>query len=102
MHWRVGEIMNAKSKVIEGVSLFSVTPIAANGGIDLDRWKKHVDTAIAAGIHNLTMFGSTGGNGSFSEPEKMAALKAMAAHVAGRVPIMFGIGALITDESVRL
>lgn len=94
--------MSTKIKAIEGVSLFSVTPIAADGSIDFDRWRTHVDGAIAAGIHNFTMFGSTGGNGFFTEQEKMTALTTMAAHIAGRVPIMIGIGALTTAESTRL
>lgn len=94
--------MNTKTKPIQGVSLFSITPIAAGGGIDFPRWKTHIDSAIAAGIHNFTIFGSTGGNGFFTEHEKMTALETIAAHIAGRVPIMIGIGALTTDESVRL
>jgi 4-hydroxy-tetrahydrodipicolinate synthase len=94
--------MTGKTKKIEGVSLFSVTPIGADGGIDFGRWKQHVDEAIAAGIHNLTLFGSTGSNGFITEQEKMKSLTTMVEHVAGRIPIMFGIGSLTTDESARL
>ncbi|MBN8916280.1 MAG: dihydrodipicolinate synthase family protein [Rhizobiales bacterium] len=87
---------------IEGVSLFSVTPIASDGSIDFSRWKKHLDEALAAGIHSLTLFGSTGANGYFTEAEKMQALEEMARHVDGRISIMTGIGAMTTAESVRL
>lgn len=87
---------------IEGVSLFSTTPIARDGAIDYDRWKRHLDEAVKAGIHCVTLFGSTGANGYFSEAEKMTALERMARHLDGRMPIMMGIGAMTTDESVKL
>ncbi|MFG1183707.1 MULTISPECIES: dihydrodipicolinate synthase family protein [Xanthobacter] len=87
---------------IEGVVLFSVTPVAADGSIDYTRWKKHLDDALAAGIHSVTLFGSTGANGYFTEAEKMKALEEVATHLGGRVPVMTGIGAMTTAESVRL
>jgi len=90
------------SKAIKGVSLFSVTPLATNSSIDLERWKSHLDISIAGGVHSITIFGSTGGNGYFTEQEKMEALVAVAAHLAGRVPLMVGIGAMTTAESIRL
>ncbi|MGV3634319.1 MAG: dihydrodipicolinate synthase family protein [Pseudorhodoplanes sp.] len=90
------------TKDIQGVVLFSATPTAPDGSIDFARWRKHLDEAITAGIHGLTLFGSTGANGYFTEAEKMAALEAVAKHVNGRLPIMMGIGSMTTAESVRL
>jgi 4-hydroxy-tetrahydrodipicolinate synthase len=87
---------------IEGVVLFSTTPIAGDGSIDFDRWKRHLDDAVAAGVHGITLFGSTGANGYFTEAEKTAALEVIAQHLDGQVPIMTGIGAMTTSESVRL
>lgn len=89
-------------KTIEGVVLFSVTPIDGDGAIDVGRWKLHLDEAVAAGIGGITLFGSTGANGYFTEAEKMAALEAIAKHVGKKIPIMMGIGAMTTAESVRL
>jgi 4-hydroxy-tetrahydrodipicolinate synthase len=89
-------------KKIEGVVLFSVTPINGDGLIDHERWKVHLDEAIAAGIGGVTLFGSTGANGYFTEVEKIEALEAVAKHVGGKIPIMMGIGAMTTAESVRL
>jgi 4-hydroxy-tetrahydrodipicolinate synthase len=89
-------------KKIEGVVLFSVTPIDSDGGIDHTRWKVHLDEAIDAGIGGVTLFGSTGANGYFTEGEKRAALEAIAKDVGHKIPIMMGIGAMTTAESVRL
>jgi 4-hydroxy-tetrahydrodipicolinate synthase len=90
------------TKEIKGVVLFSATPIASDGSIDFARWQKHLDEAVKAGIHGITLFGSTGANGYFTESEKMAALEAVSKHLGGRLPIMMGIGAMTTAESVRL
>jgi len=87
---------------IEGVSLFSTTPVAANGAIDIDRWKRHLDDAFVAGVRCVTLFGSTGGNGYFSESEKKTALETVAQHLGGQMSVMMGIGSMTTDESVRL
>jgi 4-hydroxy-tetrahydrodipicolinate synthase len=89
-------------KKIEGVVSFSVTPIASGGAIDCDRWKAHLDEAMDAGIGGITLFGSTGANGYFTEAEKTTALETIAKHIGERVPIMMGIGAMTTAESVRL
>lgn len=94
--------MTADKSAIEGVSLFSITPVGDDGFIDFNKWARHIDFAIGAGIHTITLFGSTGANGYFTEGEKQEALTKVAAHVAGRVPVMFGIGAMTTAESVRL
>lgn len=89
-------------KKIEGVVLFSVTPIDSEGAIDFDRWKLHLDQAISAGISGVTLFGSTGANGYFTEAEKTEALEVMAKHIGKRIAIMMGIGAMTTAEGVRL
>lgn len=88
-------------KKIEGVVSFSVTPIASGGSIDYDRWKAHLDEAMEAGIGEITLFGSTGANGYFTEAEKATALETIARHIGKRIPIMMGIGAMTTAESVR-
>lgn len=87
---------------IEGVVHFSVTPIARDGSIDFDRWKVHLDEVVAAGIHAVTLFGSTGANGYFTETERLKSLEVVVKHLGHRLPIMVGIGAMTTAESVRL
>jgi 4-hydroxy-tetrahydrodipicolinate synthase len=89
-------------KSIQGVSVFSVTPIDSDEQIDFAAWNRHLDRMVAAGVHSITLFGSTGSNGYFTEAEKIAALDNALTHVAGRVPVMFGIGAMTTGESIRL
>ena len=87
---------------ITGINVFSVTPIADDQSIDLPRFCAHAKHMIERGVHGLTLFGSTGSNGSFSASEKMAALKAVTEAVDGRVPVMMGIGSITTAEACAL
>lgn len=89
-------------KPIEGVFAFSVTPTAADDSIDIAAWKAHVDWMLGEGVHGITLFGSTGSNGFFTEAEKMRVFDDMIAHIGGRAPVQVGIGAMTTGESVRL
>ncbi|MCL4689351.1 MAG: dihydrodipicolinate synthase family protein [Burkholderiales bacterium] len=87
---------------IEGVCAFSVTPAQADGAIDMSAWKKHLERMVTAKVHSITLFGSTGSNGYYTEAEKVAALTLAVETVAGRVPLMFGVGAMTTAESARM
>ena len=90
------------TRAITGINVFSVTPIAADQSIDLPRFRTHAADLVAQGVHGLTLFGSTGSNGSFAPSEKMAALDAVLDAVAGRVPVMMGIGSITTQEACAL
>lgn len=85
-----------------GVFAFSVTPSRDDGDrIDHDRFREFLDFQIDEGVHGIAVFGSTGSNGSFSEQEKRDTMKMAVEHVKGRVPLIFGTGAITTAEAVR-
>jgi 4-hydroxy-tetrahydrodipicolinate synthase len=85
-----------------GVFSFSVTPTTDDGDrIDEKRFREFLDYQIEQGVHGIAVFGSTGANGSFSEAEKKETMKMAVAHVKGRVPLIFGTGAITTTEAVR-
>lgn len=87
---------------LSGTFLFSVTPTRANGDLDLPALGRLLDHAIAQGVHGVTVFGSTGMIGSFTEDERRTVIRFAVDHVAGRVPVMAGTGAITTAEAVRL
>jgi 4-hydroxy-tetrahydrodipicolinate synthase len=60
------------------------------------------DEQIAAVTDGVALFGSTGAVGSFAEEERRRAAEALVYHVAGRVPVMIGTGAITTAEAIRL
>ncbi len=91
-----------KANEPRGLLTFLVTPTTADGSIDAVRLCSLADEQIAAGVDGLTLFGSTGAIGSFAEDERRAAAEALVRHVAGRVPVMIGTGAITTAEAMRL
>jgi len=92
----------ARPNSFRGVFSFSVTPTRDDGAaIDEKRLREFLDFQIEEGVHGIAVFGSTGSNGSFSEEEKRQAMKVAVDHVRGRVPLIFGTGAITTAEAVR-
>lgn len=90
-------------KQLRGVFSFTATPTLNDGAtIDLDRLRSHLDWQIQNGVHGVTVLGSTGSNGSFTEKEREELITATVKHVTGRVPVMAGTGSITTDEAVRM
>lgn len=85
-----------------GIWAYPVTPTTSDGEPDTARQAALIDRMIAAGVDGITILGSTGAIGSFAESERMRIAEAAIAHVAGRVPVAVGTGAITTAEAVRL
>ncbi|MBW6396397.1 dihydrodipicolinate synthase family protein [Roseomonas sp. HJA6] len=95
--------MKAISNKFRGLFAFLVTPTAEDGEVvDEGRLRELIDLHIEAGMHGLTVFGSTGAIGSFSEEERRRVIAVAARHVAGRVPLVAGTGAMTTAETIRM
>jgi len=92
----------ARAKELRGLLTFLVTPTQPDGSIDADRLCGLADEQIVAGVDGLTLFGSTGAIGSFTEAERRFAAETLVRHVAGRVTVTIGTGAVTTAEAVRL
>jgi len=82
---------------LTGVSGILVTPFDAQGAIAPDRQKPIVDRAVAAGVHILTANGNTGEFYGLTVEEAEAMVAAAAQHIAGRVPLVAGVGRGIRD-----
>lgn len=87
---------------LRGLLAFVVTPTASDESIDAEALLRHVDDLIAAGVDGIVLFGSTGAIGSFTEAERMRLVEHVVPHVARRVPVAVGTGAITTAEAVRL
>ncbi len=95
--------MKSAAHKFTGVSAFIVTPTKDDGEtIDLAALKRFIDFQIENGVDGITVFGSTGGIGSFSEQERQQVIETAAKHINGRVPLTAGTGAIQTAESIRL
>ncbi len=78
------------------------TPVDTNGKLNAGQLEKLIDLIISQGLDGIYMLGSTGQGFLFNEEER----KKIAMHtlriVKGRVPVIVQVGALNTEESVRL
>jgi 4-hydroxy-tetrahydrodipicolinate synthase len=95
--------MKAIANKFQGVFAFIVTPTKNDGDeLDLDGLRRFVDLQIENGVDGITVFGSTGGIGSFTEVERQKVIETAARHIDGRVPLVAGTGSIQTQEAVRL
>src|SRR3712207_49333 len=74
-----------------------VTPFDSDDRIAPDRLKPIVDRAIRAGVHILVSNGNTGEFYGLTTAETETMVHAAAEQVAGRVPLIAGVGRSIND-----
>lgn len=87
---------------LRGLSAFPITPSDSSGRIDLGALRAVVAPLLAAGADSIGLLGSTGSYPYFSRDERRRAIEATVDQAAGKPAILAGIGALRTDEAVKL
>ncbi|WP_421723592.1 dihydrodipicolinate synthase family protein [Bauldia sp.] len=88
---------NDLQTALRGISGILVTPFDAVGDIAPERQKPIVDRAIGAGVDILTANGNTGEFYALTTDEAVAMVRGSANHIAGRVPMVAGVGRGIRD-----
>lgn len=78
------------------------TPVRADGTLHPGELEKLVELLIAQQVDGLYLLGSTGQGFLFTEKERMAITETTLALVNGRLPVMVQVGAMNTEESIRL
>ncbi|MQW87691.1 dihydrodipicolinate synthase family protein [Sinorhizobium saheli] len=86
---------------LSGLSAFPITPIDLDGRVDTAALKRLVARLCIAGVDSIGLLGSTGTYMYLSREERRRALDATIEEANG-VPVVAGVGALRTDEAVRL
>jgi 4-hydroxy-tetrahydrodipicolinate synthase len=84
-------------KALTGISGILVTPFDSNDEVAPLRLKPIVDRAIQAGVHVLVANGNTGEFYGLTTSEAERMVHAAAEHVAGRAPLLGGVGRSIRD-----
>jgi 4-hydroxy-tetrahydrodipicolinate synthase len=82
---------------LTGISGILVTPFDSNDEVAPLRLKPIVDRAIQAGVHVLVANGNTGEFYGLTTAEAERMVHAAAEHVAGRAPLLGGVGRSIRD-----
>ena len=88
--------------LFQGLSAFPITPADAEGRVDAGALRVLLKRLADAGVGSVGLLGSTGTYPYLTRAERRRAVEAAVDQVGGRVPVMVGIGALRTDEAVRL
>ena len=88
--------------MLTGLSAFPITPSDESGAVDGPALRRLLQPIVAAAADSIGLLGSTGTYMYLSRAERRRALEIAASEVAGRLPILVGVGALRTDEAVRL
>jgi 4-hydroxy-tetrahydrodipicolinate synthase len=88
--------------LLTGLSAFPITPSDADGRVDVHALRKLVASLCAANVNSIGLLGSTGSYAYLSRFERRRALEAALEEARNQIPILVGVGALRTDEAVRL
>lgn len=87
---------------MRGLSAFPITPSDADGVVRVDALRRLLRPLVDARVHSIGLLGSTGSYPYLARAERRRAIEAAVEEVAGRVPLLVGVGALRTDEAIRL
>ncbi|MGL4172525.1 MAG: 4-hydroxy-tetrahydrodipicolinate synthase [Actinomycetota bacterium] len=79
-----------------------VTPMRADGSVDLDATQALADHLIRHGHDGLVVSGTTGEAPTTTDDEKMALIRAVCGVAAGRAAVIAGVGTNHTAHSIEL
>ena len=88
-------------KQFRGTGVALITPFTADNKIDLPALGKVIDAMIDGGVEYLVSLGTTGETPVITNPEKLDILNYTYDKVAGRVPVIVGIGGNDTADLIH-
>ena len=87
---------------LHGTGVALVTPFTPDFQVDYAGWRNLLDYTITGGIEYLVINGTTGESPTTTTTEKTELLRIAKEHVAGRVPLVYGIGSNDTATAEAL
>lgn len=88
--------------MIQGSIVAIVSPMHADGSLDLPGLRKLIDWHILEGTDGIVIVGTTGESPTVSVEEHCELVKIAVEHVAGRIPVIAGTGGNSTSEAIEL
>lgn len=88
--------------IIQGSIVAIVTPMHADGSLDLPGLRKLIDWHIAEGTDGIVIVGTTGESPTVSVQEHSELIKVAVDHVNKRIPVIAGTGGNSTSEAIEL
>jgi 4-hydroxy-tetrahydrodipicolinate synthase len=83
--------MNVRS-ILSGTGVAIITPFANDLSVDYNALGKLIDHIIGNGVNYIVTLGTTGETPVLSSEEKKSIINFTQKHIAGRVPMVIGIG----------
>ncbi|MGE0559346.1 MAG: 4-hydroxy-tetrahydrodipicolinate synthase [Burkholderiales bacterium] len=87
---------------VRGSMVAIVTPMAEDGALDLDAFRRLIDWHIAEGTDGIVVVGTTGESPTVDFDEHRHLIETAVRHAAKRVPVIAGTGANSTREAIEL
>ena len=87
---------------IVGSLVAIVTPMKADGSLDLDAFRALIDWHVASGTHGIVAVGTTGESPTVDVDEHLKLIEVAVEQAAGRIPVIAGTGANATAEAIEL
>lgn len=88
-------------KILRGTGVALITPFQLNEAVDYKALEKVLDHVISGGVEYVVTLGTTGETPTLSKEEKLDIIRFTCAKVAGRVPVVVGIGGNDTRALVK-
>lgn len=88
-------------KNLKGTGIAIVTPFHADGSIDFPTLERLINYWIEGGVEYLVVMGTTGESVALEKEEKIQLFDFCAEKIAGRVPLVIGIGGNYTDAVLK-
>jgi len=86
----------------DGIWTPVVTPMKADGSMRWDGLADVIERLVAAGVHGVISGGSTGENYAQTVAERIEIARFTHQQLSGRLPLVIGTGAMLTNESIAL
>jgi 4-hydroxy-tetrahydrodipicolinate synthase len=86
---------------LKGTGVALVTPFKKDGSVDFAALDKLINFVIKGGVNYVVTLGTTGETPTLSKEEKLEIVDATFDAVAGRIPVVIGIGGNNTAEIIR-
>jgi len=86
---------------LRGTGVALITPFQADFGVDYNALAKVIDFVITGGVEYIVSLGTTGESPTISREEKKKIITFTYDKVAGRVPVVVGIGGNNTQELIE-
>ena len=86
---------------ITGLGTALVTPFTETGKVDEAALRRLLDKQIAAKVDFLVVLGTTGEAATMTPREQQYVRQFIVKHIAGRMPLVLGVGGNCTQEVVE-